>query len=564
MTLEIVQHRLDRLLAMDEPRVVLLTGGWGSGKTYQWKKALRTARGLQHVPRYAYVSLFGLTSLAEVRKRMSEEISSSVNIPGNVESLADLVEDRVIALKPWKLNKLLPAIPYLNKLDSLMNDLSFMAVRNAVICFDDLERCGPGLRLADVFGLASFLKEERNCRIVIISDQTKLTRENQGDLATYLEKVVDESVHFAPTPQEACTISFGDKPAYALGLLRDRLVELGVSNIRVIGRLGKMAVILQDLLKDLHEATLRDAVHALAIFGASHFLPTDGYPTTEFLKGIGGTDWNRYFHEKKADAEQTAAEKIESDWRTQIERYGYRETSPLDLEILIGVQRGYFDEKAVLAAATSLSMTAAEMEIRSTYHDAWHEFWHSMDGDTEAMFVSLRTITLTALAVIGASDLHTAYSAFKDAGKDAIANELLDKFIESNQHRFGVFAAVDGSFGEQYSVEFATRLRDEYVKHVPPANVEAALDAIDFRSGWNPADIELVAAASFAEIEPLLAKAKGRVFTKRITTLLQIGIDNSANEKEKQLRSNTIAFLKGHIAATPLLGIRLRRFLPKP
>ena len=62
LTLEIVQSRLDRLLAGQTPKVAMLTGDWGAGKTYQWKQALERAAGKGNHPRYAYVSLFGLTS----------------------------------------------------------------------------------------------------------------------------------------------------------------------------------------------------------------------------------------------------------------------------------------------------------------------------------------------------------------------------------------------------------------------------------------------------------------------------------------------------------------------
>ncbi|MEZ5639615.1 MAG: hypothetical protein R3E92_21015 [Burkholderiaceae bacterium] len=161
VTLDVVQHRLDKLLATETPRVAMLTGDWGSGKTYQWKQALERAakKGLR--PRYAYVSLFGLTSLAEVRKRIAEEVISSIKLPANGETVGDAIEGGAIGLKPMQLLKLLPVIPYLGKLESLAQELSFATVRKAVICFDDLERAPASLRVSDVFGLASFLKEER-------------------------------------------------------------------------------------------------------------------------------------------------------------------------------------------------------------------------------------------------------------------------------------------------------------------------------------------------------------------------------------------------------------------
>jgi len=226
MTIEIVEERLDALLKAERAKVLLLTGGWGAGKTHQWKQALQRAAAVSNQPRYAYVSLFGLTNLAEVRKRVAEETVAAIKLPGKAGTVGEAIEEGGWRLNPLQIMKILPAIPYLGKLEGLANELSFSSVRNAVICFDDLERGGTGLRLADVFGLASFLKEERNCRVVLISNQEKMNSANKDDLSRYLEKVVDENVHFAPTSNEACKIALGETPDLSRSLLREQICKL--------------------------------------------------------------------------------------------------------------------------------------------------------------------------------------------------------------------------------------------------------------------------------------------------------------------------------------------------
>jgi hypothetical protein len=275
MTIEIVEERLDSLLRSERAKVLLLTGGWGAGKTHQWKQALQRAAAVGNQPRYAYISLFGLTSLAEVRKRVAEETVSAIKLPGKAGTVGEAIEEGGWQLKPLQIMKLLPVIPYLGKLEGLANELSFASVRNAVVCFDDLERGGEGLHLADVFGLASFLKEERNCKVVLISNEEKLNSESKDELSRYLEKVVDENIHFAPTSTEACKIALGETPDLARSLLLEKVKKLNISNIRVISRLSNMAEELAVIFEGLHEGVLKEAINTLALFGAAHFLPTD-------------------------------------------------------------------------------------------------------------------------------------------------------------------------------------------------------------------------------------------------------------------------------------------------
>lgn len=150
MTIEIIEERLDALLSMDQAKVLLLTGGWGAGKTYQWKQAIQRAAAVGNQPRYAYVSLFGLTSLAEVRKRVAEEAVAAIKLSGRDGTVGEVIEEGSWRLNPLQIMKILPAIPYLGKLEGLANELSFSSVRNIVICFDDLERGGVGRRLCVV------------------------------------------------------------------------------------------------------------------------------------------------------------------------------------------------------------------------------------------------------------------------------------------------------------------------------------------------------------------------------------------------------------------------------
>src|SRR5206468_2092924 len=63
-----VDRALNEFLAADEPRAIALTGEWGRGKSYYWRSFLSSRRFDPEVTRsYAYVSLFGLSKLDDVR-----------------------------------------------------------------------------------------------------------------------------------------------------------------------------------------------------------------------------------------------------------------------------------------------------------------------------------------------------------------------------------------------------------------------------------------------------------------------------------------------------------------
>jgi hypothetical protein len=559
LTLEIVEARLDKLLAAETPKVAMLTGDWGSGKTYQWKQALERAvkKGIR--PRYAYVSLFGLTSLAEVRKRITEETISSLRLPGR-GTVGEEVESEAIGLKPMQIIKILPVIPYLGKLESLAQELSFATVRNAVICIDDLERAPATLRIADVLGLASYLKEEKHCRVLLISNQKKLGDDAKNEFATYLEKVVEETVDFVPTPEEACVIALGAAPSEARKILTERLIHLGVSNIRVISRIGELVDDLAAIVKGLHPTVLTDVVNTLALFGVSHFTPQNELPTTKYLLGYGNDDWAKYFYTEKREEDKTEQEKLEAGWDKLIAGYGYQTTSPLDKEVYAGIISGYFRDEVIRSLSEDLSNQIEKGGRKEAFKNALHCFWWGA-VDSKAAFKQLLTTTDAALGLINASEIHAVYKVLLELeGQDA-ASKLLSEFIAANQDRRGAFALSE-EFGEKYDDTFKAVLDAEVERLKEPVDLEKTLDAIEFGRGWNPEDLTKIAEADFCAIVPLLTDAKdSRLFARRLTTLLKFG-ERGGSEDEKNVREKTIAWLKSLATTDPIAALRVRRFLP--
>ncbi len=557
MTLEVVQRRLDKLLETEIPKVVLLTGDWGSGKTYQWKQAMDRASRKDVRPRYAYVSLFGLTSLAEVRKRITEEVMSSIRIPGRTDTVGEAAERDAIGLKPMQILKILPVIPYLGKLEALAQELSFATVRKAVVCFDDLERAPPSLRLADVFGLASFLKEERQCRMLLISNQKKLGRDAKDEFSTYLEKVVDETVDFAPTPAEACAVAVGSDPSEAGRILTKSLVRLGVSNIRVISRLAVMADALSNVATGLHPRVLNDLIKALCLFGVAHFIPRPQFPSPEFLMTYGH-DWGRYA--KKTEAEQTDQERRESEWEKTIASYGHFETSQLDKEVYGGLVAGFFRDDVIRKLAEELSATSDISERKEAFKAASRHFWWSTQ-DSAAALDRLLAATSAGLDVISATDLNIVYEVLLDLKRPDAAQQLLDEFISANRDRPDALE-LQTEFGEKYHSKFREALELAAARIENDVDLAKALDAIDFNSGWNPEDIARLAEAEFSLIVPLLSEATGKLLARRMKTLLKIGTDAEASDAERALRDHTIEWLKSVAAADPISEVRVRRLIP--
>jgi hypothetical protein len=193
---QLIQDEILRFLASNEPEVVCLTGRWGVGKTFAWRKYVKLAYEKKKIAltHYSYVSLFGINSLDALKYSIFENTvrSSDIGAEPTLETLrsnALAVAERLGRKSVWFLQQIPRVTSYVGSLAPAW----FLSVRRTVICIDDIERRGASLTVREVLGLASMLKEQRGCKIALILNSDAL-EEDKEEFRKYYEKVVDVSL----------------------------------------------------------------------------------------------------------------------------------------------------------------------------------------------------------------------------------------------------------------------------------------------------------------------------------------------------------------------------------
>ena len=237
MSTALVEKAIAEFVASPQPGVLCIRGKWGVGKTHTWKAGLAAAKAKDAVGlnSYAYVSMFGINGLDELKYAIFENSVSKADI--GVEPSVETFQNNTVAVTKQAARKVLDPLlklPVLSKFaQAATQSLSFLSVRDKIVCLDDLERKGERLSLADVMGLVADLKERRGCKIVLILNQGLLNEKDQTHYERDKEKVVDEWIEFAPDASDCVRIGVaGGTPAQ--DLLRNAVINLDITNIRLI------------------------------------------------------------------------------------------------------------------------------------------------------------------------------------------------------------------------------------------------------------------------------------------------------------------------------------------
>jgi hypothetical protein len=156
MSTKLVKEEIARFLQRADAEVLCIRGKWGVGKTCAWAKQFEAAQ-LSKIPRYSYVSLFGVNSLDELKFSIFENV---ITLSEGVRK-ADLetLDAFVSKMGSWrKLTRIAQSVPVVKNFFGADATalVSFMTIRDHVVCIDDLERRGQNLDVGDVLGLISY------------------------------------------------------------------------------------------------------------------------------------------------------------------------------------------------------------------------------------------------------------------------------------------------------------------------------------------------------------------------------------------------------------------------
>jgi hypothetical protein len=264
-----VKSEIERFLRSPEPEVLCITGAWGVGKTYTWQTILDRIRSKREtgLSRYSYVSLFGISSLDGMKAAIFENLEFL--LPEGSTGVDRILSGGNNALKGGKqLAGALAAlpIPYLGNALSKAQPLLFSAIRNQIICIDDLERRGA-LPVKDILGLISYLREQRSCKVTLLLNQMQLDETGKKEFGDFFEKVIDTNLVLAPTSPEAVAIAL-DQNDDLSKLIREHCEKLKISNIRVIKKIQRLINILDEpLIQKFGPDITRQVVHSMVVFG---------------------------------------------------------------------------------------------------------------------------------------------------------------------------------------------------------------------------------------------------------------------------------------------------------
>lgn len=199
-------------LEEDSDYALLITGGWGTGKTFYYENylvpiieqtALGTDASKKHIP--ITVSLFGVKSVEELQYqillgtipywwdnnwfRRNFKLRFRSKAGKLSTSIAKILSKPL--LKEYSLDFLSEVLS--SSKEEASNNLTF---KKLVLCLDDFERKSDDLKVKDLIGFINSIVDKETGKIIIIANEDKLV--DDADFKSFKEKIIGHTIEFIP------------------------------------------------------------------------------------------------------------------------------------------------------------------------------------------------------------------------------------------------------------------------------------------------------------------------------------------------------------------------------
>lgn len=195
---------MDFYLRMDTNNAIMLSGNWGAGKTYYFKNTLKEK--ISNTPvfkdntknyRPILVSLFGLKSVEEIQSEIFLCLfpylkSAKLKLGATI---GKAILKGILNLKG--LGEYGTFVEGIEEVGISAEKKDLIKFEELVICFDDLERISPNLKIEELIGFINSLVESENVKVLIIANKGKgaLSVDTYKD---FEEKIIGNTIEFIP------------------------------------------------------------------------------------------------------------------------------------------------------------------------------------------------------------------------------------------------------------------------------------------------------------------------------------------------------------------------------
>ncbi|KVE82353.1 hypothetical protein WI99_22745 [Burkholderia cepacia] len=552
MSRQQIQSVVENFVGNATPQVLAVTGPWGVGKTFTLKKIIESYTGPGSLKRYSYASVFGAQSIAEVRTLLLARTrafpftgDSDVGIRAKVERQVGRIRLREI------IDQLKEMIPFGGKhLVIALETMAGSLLRDTLVVLDDFERLNEKVKMEDLMGLVSELREQAGCKIIMVFNEDVLSDGAKESYVRYAEKVVDQKLKFVMSPQDALELGLPDDVPLR-SFVTQPIQHLGIANIRVIQKIASALRMIYPVIEHCSSAVQQQAAISVAVFACALYERAREFPEPEVI-----LKYNMFTYRRKLGAAGQDADK--EAWVEKLEACGFTSADEFDAALLDAMSCGYVEGAEIAEHAASLDEGVDRARLDKIFTDAWNLFHNRLDVTADELADAFVGAVTEAARVISPVNLNSTVKVLRELGLDEKADEIIEIYIEQRRDTPRVFDIDHHSrLGEVDDPRTRARFLEIFNSSDDALTLQEAADIIVANEHWDDRVVPAFVRAESEQLVELLMANQGENLPKLISGIFNLPV---GMEDRERVRANVVGALTVIGQQSPLNRLKVKRW----
>jgi hypothetical protein len=499
------QNFLD-ILADPANRVVALSGKWGTGKSHLWKE-VQAASTDKQVKTAVYVSLFGLSSLSELRLKVAQGVLPKLEAGSQV---AESIKNGYAGVK-----KVLKSIHSgFSALDELALIATPMMLKGRFIVIDDIERKHDKLSIDEILGFIDDCVQSMECRILLILNSDQLGDKKLWEL--FREKVIDQEIRLDTSPNEAFDIAVKLTPTTYVPHIKPAVEACNLTNIRIIRKIIRVVNRLLASRGHLSDQVLSRVVPSATLLSAIHYKGLDEGPDFDFVLGYESSlvALMKKNDAKRRGEEDTPEMKARERWRLLLEKLGIQGTDSFEALVVDYLKSGLIDLTEVDKIIDRYVSEAEALDARKRRFDFFDKvIWHPEISEPELLEDLRRLVPEAALHdMYSITALHD--EAMKLPNGQPVARELIDRWLAAFRARLAAgeergFDPDFHFFHQPVHPEINREVRGLQARHNASTSLPEVCRKVAEKHSWGSREEAFMKSVTPADYEAAILAARG-------------------------------------------------------
>lgn len=521
MSLIAIKKSIDIFLSSKESQVLLLKGEWGVGKTHFWKDYIKKCDVNKLINKeYVYLSLYGINDIDEFKVQLYSKNDFLKGYEPNKVSDNALKKFNKLRLSFSNLTSFLK-VPYIDTNKAHKHVLSQMvnSINNVLICIDDIERADDSLGNDVLFGQLSTLKNERNCKIVLISNNQYIDKDK---VRPHKEKLIDREINFSLTFEETYEEILNTDDSYT-EIIKKHCKHLEIKNFRTIKRIKSIADELYPYFDDCNDESFDSFIKTIVLSVHCNDSSDTTIPDINYLLSYKHDPWREIYEDDEPDEENIRL----NNWRDYIETFDYH-TEAIDKVLINYVADGIFNEELFIELKKSIIEKYNEVNdeeiINNNFKEAWAIYHRGLNCEKELFVENLMGIIDEPLIGLNPMDINATAYVMRGCSLDLEANNLIDKYIEELDEEneflsFGTYS-FENEIKDKYLLEKREQKRMTMKQNISADDVMGKILTDQFP---NQAEIDRLAENDSDYFYEKIKEKEGKELTNLIKNLQRFG-----------------------------------------